>query len=136
MYTRPTPKETEARSPSFLISAVKQFEEHDKTHFNWLKEWQWQKGQSGNPKGRPKGKTMKEFAKEFLFNMSDEARLKFFKNADPDFIWKMAEGNPHQSQDTELRGVLTHQIVGMKIQKDITPKINGSKPDRIQDAQR
>ena len=85
-------------------------EQHNKQHkFDWLKAYQWQKGQSGNPGGRPK-KTLKVFAKEFLKSMSEEDRIAYFKTLNPIDVWKMAEGNPKQDTETELKGELTIQI--------------------------
>ncbi len=73
--------------------------EQPKKQFDWLKAYQWQKGQSGNPGGRPK-KTMKVFAREFLESMSEEDRIEYFSTLNPEVVWKMAEGNP--KQDTGL----------------------------------
>lgn len=52
-----------------------------------------------NPAGRPKGKTMKEFAREFLMNMSDEEKSNWLKGLSPEIIWRMSEGNPHSTSD-------------------------------------
>lgn len=55
-------------------------------------------GHKGGP-GRPKGKTLKEFAREFLTSMDDEAKKEFLNSLSKDVVWRMAEGNPHQTND-------------------------------------
>ena len=56
-------------------------------------------GNNANPNGRPKGKTLKEWAREKLIGMTDEEKEEFIKTLPKDIVWRMAEGNPHQTTD-------------------------------------
>lgn len=72
-----------------------------------FKPWLFRKGQSGNPGGRKKGtKSMKVWAREYLAALPDEEKLNFADGLPKDILWRMAEGQPHQSNETEVKGVL------------------------------
>ena len=79
--------------------------EPHKRNYDWLKQYQFQKGNKANLKGRPKGsKTLKVFVKEYITTMSDEEKLAFLETMTSETIWKMAEGNPHQTEDITSNG--------------------------------
>ena len=65
------------------------------------KPWLFKKGNPGGP-GRPIGKSMKEYSREYLAKMTDEERQEFLNGIPKVEIWKLAEGQPHQSNDTTV----------------------------------
>ena len=69
---------------------------HHKRSYDWLKQYHWQKGQSGNPSGQ-NGQTAKAFARKMLLSMDDANKAEFLKTLDPEIVWRMAEGNPHNT---------------------------------------
>lgn len=81
-------------------------QEQYKRTYDWLKQYQFQKGQSGNPGGRKKGvKSLKSFVKEFLENLDDEQKSEFLTAiGNPELAWKMAEGNPENKSDFTSKG--------------------------------
>lgn len=85
--------------------------QHKKQQYDWLKQYQWQKGQSGNPGGKPKGKTLKTFAREMLQAMPEEDKAEFMKTIDPRIVWEMAEGKP--KQDIEASVEMTSKIISV-----------------------
>jgi len=80
-----------------IIYSKSMSEEKPKYSAKHLAPWQFQPGQSGNPKGRTPGKSLKEYSREFLAKMNDKERLEFMKGLPKIDIWKMAEGNPEQA---------------------------------------
>ena len=79
-------------------------ERPDKSADNRREDGTFGPGNIANPNGRPKGKTMKEFAREFLMSMTDEKKLEFLNSLTKDIVWKMAEGQPHQTTDITSAG--------------------------------
>lgn len=67
------------------------------TQFKPGKDWR------GNAGGRPKT-PLKDYTREKFMNMSNEEKEEFLKKISPETLWKMAEGNPHQSEDVTLEG--------------------------------
>ncbi len=92
-------------------------EKHAPKH---LQAYVWKKGQSGNPNGRPKGKTLKEFAREYLESLPDDEKIEYLASLPTDIVWKMAEGNPHSTEDSKLE-ITTPAPVLVKF-------INGNEP--------
>lgn len=86
-------------------------EEPEKQENNRNPDGTFKEGMSGNPAGRPKGQTLKEWARSKLMEMSHEEKEEFIKMLPKDIIWRMAEGNPKQDNETSVKGELTINVV-------------------------
>ena len=77
-------------------------EETDKTapkqKYEWLRQYQWKEGESGNPNGRPKGSiSIKDLVRKHLEGNPDDLIefVKHFIENNRELAWQMLEGRPY-----------------------------------------
>lgn len=104
-----------------------------KRQYDWLKGYQFVKGQSGNPGGMKKGyKSLKTFAREYLESLPDDEKVEYLKTLPSEMVWRMAEGNPSTATDITSGGKPIIQISSEIASKyDITSSpINNSEEQK------
>ena len=73
-----------------------------------LRKYVFKVGNKGG--GRPVGaKSLKTYTKEYLESMTEEERTEYLNGLNPEFVWKMAEGNP--ANNVEISGELNSKII-------------------------
>ena len=66
--------------------------------------------------------------------MSDEKKEEFLKTIPPELRYRMAEGNPHNTSDTELDGEIILKIskeISDKYEINTEPSDNSPEPEKI-----
>lgn len=96
-------------------------EETNKNDKKTKYHWRFQPGNPGGP-GRPKGsKSLKVFAREYLESLPDEDKIEYLKSLPEEIVWKMAEGNPHSTEESKTDINITTPILVKFIDKDNKP---------------
>src|ERR1035437_6783958 len=89
-------------------------QEQAKNSVEYLKPWQYKKGQSGNPGGRPKGISLKEYARNQLASMTSEEREEFMHGLDKTTVWEMGEGKAQAHTDLTTGGESLNKVLDRK----------------------
>lgn len=102
-----------------MSDEAENLQEQENNSKDWLKPYQFKKGQSGNPNGRPPGKSVKERAQAMLRAMTDDEFEDFLHGIDKKTVWEMAEGKA--KQDVDIQATLTMSDVLDSLEKDGQP---------------
>ena len=73
---------------------------------------------------RPATKTLKEYAREFLSQMSEEGRIEYFSRMKPEDVWKMAEGNPKQDNSVTVTDITDYASLRNTPTDTLLTKVN------------
>lgn len=80
--------------------------------------------------GAKKGLSLKEYAKKHLAKMTDKDRTEYLNGLPRELIWRMSEGNPHQSNDTKVT-IKPTPIMDVKDKNNEVLKNHSNKKDNI-----
>ncbi len=62
----------------------------------------------------PKGnESLKEYARRFIMEMNEEDKRQFVKSLPPELVWRMAEGNPHSTEDSTVKHIIPIPIMSL-----------------------
>lgn len=77
-------------------------------------------GFSGNPGGRPRG-GLKDYDRKRFIDMTDEEKDRFLSQIPPEIRYKMAEGNPHTTEDHKVEVTLPKPLLD-RVLEDNSPQ--------------
>ena len=81
-------------------------------------------GNNANPDGRPKVQTLKEYIRQRFLDMTPEEKDKFISQLSPIDQFRMAEGNPHNTQDLTSKG---ERITNLLTEDELAERVENAR---------
>ena len=64
--------------------------------------------------GHKRTETLKDYARRYLLEMGEEEKKEFMRALPKDLIWRMAEGQPHTTEDTTITHIVPQPIMRLE----------------------